>query len=246
MDEHWLANTPTSHLNGAQHRRKLALIGASQIDVGERPPLDDPEWDVWSCNSLWTLCLDRHRRFRADAWFELHPLSVQTQQELIEMYDCPVPLYVLEHRTMGGVWAPHWVTFPLDMLRKRFGDRDYFTCTMAYQVALALTRNYATIGLWGMELWQGSARERTCELRGLEFWLGVAKGMGVEIVLPSYSCLIQHQHLYGYDYHEEDADAQGEVLGIVTQYKHEMFKKLSPAQQATARKFDDDITRAFS
>ena len=216
MADHWLASIPCSPLNGARRRKKVALIGNSQIDRTERPPLDDPAWDVWSCNSLWGLCLDRQRRFRADRWFELHPLCVQTAQERIEMNDCPVPLYVL-----GEAVLPHWVTFPLEQIRQRFGTRDYFTCTMAYQVAWALTQGYQTIGLWGYELWQGSTRERTCELRCLEYWLGVAVGMNVEVVLPSYSCLIQHPHLYGYDYDEEGADADGEVRGIVTEYEHE-------------------------
>ena len=132
------------------------------------------------------------------------------------MIDCPVPLYVI-----GSEAHFHWEHFPLELIRARFGDRDYFTCTMCYQVALALVQGYTTIGLWGMELWQGSSRERTCELRGLEFWLGVAKGMGVEIVLPDYSCLIQHPLLYGVDYAEEGALARGEVLGIVREWQHE-------------------------
>ena len=213
---HWLASLPCSPLNGGRLGKKVALVGASQLDKEERPPLEDPTWDVWSCNSLWKLCLDVNGHFRADRWFELHPYAAQTQQEYVEMIDCPVPLYVI-----GEAVHDHWMPFPLELIRARFGDRDYFTCTMCYQVALALAQGYTTIGLWGMELWQGSSRERTCELRGLEFWLGVAKGMGVEIVLPDYSCLIQHPLLYGVDYAEEGALARGEVLGIVREWKHE-------------------------
>ncbi len=246
MDAHWLKDLPLSPMNvnytinargwlvggalGAGlpgerislRRKKVALIGASQIDKDERPPLDDPAWEVWSCNSLWKLCLDQQGRFRADRWFEMHPLSVQTEQERRDMEDCPVPLYVLDAPS-----KQNWIIYPLSAVRQRFGARDHFTCTMTYQLALALLEGYTTIGLWGMELWQGSARERTCELRGLEYWLGIAKGMGVEIVLPAYSCLIQHPHLYGYDYFDEDADAQGEVSGIVKQYVHEWQKTLN-------------------
>ena len=227
MTQHWLQDIALSPLNAARKRTKVALIGNSQIDRSERPPFEDNSWDIWSCNSLWQLCRDTQRRFRADRWFELHPLSVQTEQERIDMDDCPVPLFVL-----GAPLKAHWATFPLDQLRARFGERDYYTCTMAYQVAYALTQGYTTIGLWGMELWQGSSRERTVELRCLEYWLGVAKGMGVEVVLPAYSCLIQHPHCYGYEYSVEAEYAKGEVAGIVKEYLHETWETMTPQDQA--------------
>jgi hypothetical protein len=223
LTQHWLQDIALSPLNMARTRTKVALIGNSQIDRSERPPFEDHAWDIWSCNSLWKLCRDTDKRFRADQWFELHPLSVQTEQERIDMDDCPVPLFVLEEPL-----KPHWQTFPLEKLRQRFGARDFYTCTMAYQLAYALMEGYKTVGLWGMELWQGSSRERTVELRCLEYWLGVAKGMGVEVVLPDYSCLIQHPHLYGYEYHVEAEYAKGEVAGIVKEYGHEFQQTLTP------------------
>ncbi len=90
-EAHWLARVACSKLNGLPGRTRVALIGASQLDKDERPPFEDPTWDVWSCNSLWHLCKDTNGLFRADAWFELHPLSVQTAQERRDMDDCPVP-----------------------------------------------------------------------------------------------------------------------------------------------------------
>ncbi len=92
---------------------------------------------------------------------------------------------------------------------------------MAYQVALALVMGYTTIGVWGMELWQGTARERLAECRCLEYWLGVAKGMGVRVVLPAYSCLLLHPLLYGYDYQEEADYTAGEVAALVQRWQCE-------------------------
>ena len=225
--QHWLQGIALSPLNNARKRTKVALIGNSQLDRSERPPFEDPTWDIWSCNSLWELCRDKDHQFRADRWWEMHPLSVQTEQERIDMDDCPVPLFVL-----GEPLREHWQTFPLDKLRERFGERDFYTCTMAYQMAYALMQGYKTIGLWGMELWQGSSRERTVELRCLEYWLGMAKGMGVEVVLPAYSCLIQHPHCYGYAYQVEADYAKGEVAGIVKEYAHEVYSTMSKSEQA--------------
>jgi hypothetical protein len=211
---HRFTGVPLSSLNGQPPRKKVALVGASQLDKAERPPLEDKTWDVWGCNSLWPLCMDTQGRFRADAWFEMHPLSVQTPQERLDMDDCPVPLYVL-----GKELQPHWRTYPLTSIRQQFGERDYFTCTMCYQVAVALVLGYQEIGLWGMELWQGTPRERTTELRGLEYWLGIAKGRGVTVTLPDYSCLIQHPYLYGYDYVKEADYTEAEVAATALEWQ---------------------------
>lgn len=220
MTTSWLNEATCSPLNGKPGRKKVAIIAASQIHKFQRPPFEDPEWDIWCCNSLWGLCLDAHKFFRADRWFELHPLEVQTEQESRDMQECPCPLYVL-----GEELCPQWITFPLDKIREKFGDRDFFTCTMCYQIALALAEGYTSIGLWGMELWGGSARERFVELRGVEFWMGVAKGMGVEVVLPEYSCLALHPYLYGYDYQTEANYAEGEVRTMCLIYQQELREK---------------------
>jgi len=206
----WLPAMSQSPLNLRPfQRRKLAIIGASAPEGGERPPLDDPDWDVWGCNSLWRKHLDKQGLFRADSWFEMHPLNAQTPQELLDMTECPIPLYVLGNPTLNTIWHKHWIQYPLNIIRRRFGERDYFTNTFAYQVALALTKDYREIGLWGVELWQGSTREARIELPCLEFWLGIAKGRGVAITLPEYSKLLWHEHLYGYDY---DADVEQSAI----------------------------------
>ena len=99
-----------SPLNGAKamQRDRLLLVGASltpRMCEELAPLLDDPAYDVWGCNSLWNLHLDRAGRFRADAWFEMHPLAAQTPQERRDMDDCPVPIYVLD-----APLQPHWTT----------------------------------------------------------------------------------------------------------------------------------------
>lgn len=198
----WLRELPLSPLNERPGKRtKLALIGASMLGE-EKPPLDDPSWDVWGCNSLWRKHLDRHGHFRADDWWEMHPLSAQTAQELQDMQDCPVNLYVLGDDLAEAV-VRNWTVYPLDKIRAAFGERDYFTVTFAYQIALAILEGYREIGLWGIELWQGTTREMRVEFPCLMWWLGLAHGRGIQITLPSYSKLLWHQHLYGYDYDED-------------------------------------------
>lgn len=201
----WLPDLPLSPLNGRFSRTKLAIVGASMLK-DDPPPLEDHAWDVWGCNSLWRRHLDKHGRFRADCWWEMHPIAAQTEQELNDMDQCPVPLYVLGDTPLYGN-LKHWITYPLDQIREAFGERDYFTSTFAYQVPLAILQGYKEIGLWGVELWQGSTREARVELPCLNYWLGVAKGKGITVTLPGYSKLLWHEHLYGYDYDDDVAQS---------------------------------------
>jgi len=178
------------------------LIGATSTYV--TAPLGDPEWEIWGCNSLWPQCTDKDGAFRATRWFELHPMSVQTEAERKAIETCPVPIYTLEDESR---WAKTSVVYPLDQVLKTFRYR-YFTCTFAYQIALALMERFTTIALCGVELWQGTPRERYVEKACVEFWLGAAAGLGVELVLPEGSRMTQQALLYGYDYHAEKAKVE--------------------------------------
>src|SRR5574343_1862348 len=179
-------------------KTKVALVGAN--DSYKQAPFDDPDWEIWGCNSLWKFCQDSKGHFRADRWFELHPMSVQTEDEIMAIVECPIPIYLLDERDTYAI--KNAAAYPLDDIIERFKYR-YFTCTFAYQIALAIHLNFLEIGLYGIELSQGTARERTVEKAWVEFWLGVAIGRGVKVHLPNDSRLCYQDSLYGYQYYDE-------------------------------------------
>jgi hypothetical protein len=199
-------------------RSKVAIIAADPSYI--QAPFDDHEWEVWGCNSLWKYCQDDKGYFRADRWFEMHPLSVQTPAEMDAIRACPVPIYLLgdDHRQ-----APHGVPYPYRQVHAQF-PYDYFTCTFAYQIALALHEGFTTIGLYGVELDRGTSRERTVEKACVEFWMGVAIGMGVEIDTPVTSRLGIQGMRYGYEYHEEMQAVNNIVDGIFFERLRELEK----------------------
>ena len=229
----WLQTLPRSPLNfgyavndgkmvqtATRWRTKVALIGASMLG-DDPPPLDDQTWEVWGCNSLWRKHLDKKGQFRADRWFEMHPMSAQTEQELLDIADCPVPLYVLEEQPH----LPHAVVYPFDLIEERFSERHYFTVTFAYQIALALSEGFKEIGLFGVELYQGSTRERRVEWPCLTYWMGLARGLGVTLTLPNYSKLLWHEHLYGYDYDEDVAQSKIDDRDFALNWMREQHKE---------------------
>lgn len=192
-----------------EEREKVAIIAGdpSYKDA----PFDDDTWEIWCCNSMWHLCKDAFGDFRADRWFEMHPEEKQTDEEMKAIQECPVPIYHLGD--FGKRQAPNGRTYPIDDILDEFPYR-YFTCTFAYQIALALHDGFTMIGLFGVELDRGTSRERMVEKACVEFWIGVALGMGVKVITPEGSRLCTQSKLYGYEYDEEVAEVNSLIDGL--------------------------------
>lgn len=199
---------------GSENRKKVAIVGCQREYIPESV-MNSNEWEVWACNSLWNTARDARGRFRADRWFEMHPIDVQTDTELQRMKECPVPLYVLDGNRASMFTSG--IVYPLDKVLKLW-PFGYFTCTFAYQVALALTEGFTDIGIFGTELSYGNARERTFERACLEFWLGMAFGAKRTVHFPKNSRLCRHPYRYGYDYAEEKVycERKGSVVAVMS------------------------------
>lgn len=196
----------------APNRTKVALIGAGP--GREFAPYDDPEWEVWALNVVGAW--DGRGRLRCDRWFEMHEMHAQSQDDLAWMRKCPVPIYLVPQAmdALGSVLVPtaagteaheSWpnaVRYPLEEIEARLGG--YWACTFAYQMALVLWEGVATdLGLWGVELAVGTARERSVEWANVSWWLGLAEGRGLRIHLPVGSSLGRHPARYGIEYDKE-------------------------------------------
>lgn len=67
---------------------------------------------------------------------------------------------------------------------------DYFTNSVCYMIAMAAMYRPERIGLWGCDLNHLDLSEHVKQMRCMEFWLGVAHGHGIQIVLPPESKLL--------------------------------------------------------
>lgn len=191
-------------------RTKVAIVGAG---YGKQfAPLTDDTWEVWALNAV--PVIDHANRLRADRWFEIHARSAQSVDDMKWITTCPFPLYlppawanrVLDSRVDADMIeedVPNAVAYPLDRIEKAWGR--YFTCTFAYQIALALDEGFDTIGLYGVELAYGTERERTVEWACVSFWIGLALGLGKHVLLPPGTRLGNHQYRYGIEYDAEKA-----------------------------------------
>jgi len=176
-------------------KKKVAIVGCGR--TRDKAPYDDPEWEIWGLNEI-----DQER---ADRWFELHPMDVQSQYELNWLKECKKPVYLIELTDL----VPQGVRYPIEKVLSAKGARDYFTSTFAYQVALAIYEGFEEIGLWGVPFFRGSPREQTVERMCLEWWLGLAEGKGIKVTTVPSDKLISHPHRYGFDYFEEKRYVEG-------------------------------------
>lgn len=174
------------------NKTKFVIVGGSASR--ELAPYDDKESLIVGLNEM-------EYPGRVDIYFEMHPMSVQNDAELEWLKKCRKPIYVLNKADamLYGIKNP--IEYPFKEIIKQPWAIQYFTCTMAYQIALAIHQDFKTIGLWGLRMDIGSPRERTIESAAIQWWLGIAKGRGIEIIWDEHPA--RNRLLYGYDYWDE-------------------------------------------
>lgn len=173
--------------DGVTPRTKVAIVGYAESSRMQAP-FDDPTFSVWGMNQLY-----RHIP-RADRWFEIHhnwhEHVVEGTDHLGWLKSAPIPIYMVERVKE----IPQSVTYPIDRIIA--AHKDYFTSSIAYMIALALTEGFKTIHLYGIDLVVGD--EWDYQKPNAEFWIGVAHGMGVTVGIPRESALCKQTWRYGY------------------------------------------------
>lgn len=209
-----------------ERRTKVAICGAGgTYDM----PWDDPTFECWAMNNFWNMARDSEGRLAASRWWEQHQIFpdthgahrgkvIQNDQDMAWLRQCPVPIYTTEPFAAN----PLAVVWPVESFAQRY--RDYFTCTFAIQIAQALDEGFAELHVYGLELLLGTKREATVESSCLNYWLGLAEGRGMRVVIAdktvrTYSAfepsrpvmprraqeqfLLRHPFRYGHDYWQE-------------------------------------------
>jgi hypothetical protein len=94
---------------------------------------------------------------------------------------------------------PHSKAFPLEEVSDKF-KTNYFASTIEYAMAYALWAGCDVLNLYGINM--TVKQEYIDQKPGCEFWVGVAKGMGVEVNLQyEHTSLLKTRNglLYGYN-----------------------------------------------
>jgi hypothetical protein len=181
---------PSYEPPGLGRLRKIALIGTAGTMTFA--PWHDPSWEIWAHNSAAIVCP------RVDRIFDLHPRDFieipkrWNKNYLKWLQRCPVPIYMQQHYPD----IPQSVRYPKERVLAEF--RRYFSSQAAWMIALALTEGVTHLGFFGIHY--AAAEERGAQRAGCEYWMGVAEGKGVQLVMPTGCPLLREPKLlYGYE-----------------------------------------------
>ncbi len=183
---------------------KLVIVGS-----GRTIRLYSPSegWEVWGNNNIYSVVE------KPDRWFEIHQISkekkmmkevyyrrgkkeigtyrpISIEKYLLQLDKLGIPVFMRQKNEL----IKQSIEFPFEEIYQNF-IFHYFTCTFCWQLALAIMMGYEEIALYGVDLedyW-----ERKYQRPAVEYWLGLAQGMGIEIKIPLDSSLLKGAFQYG-------------------------------------------------
>lgn len=177
--------------------KKIALLGSAPSSV-RLAPFTDPSWELWACSPG---AYPHISPTRVNAWFECHryepphgytgPKPWFSQDYIAFMASLRCPVYMVE--PVRDISAS--VAYPKDEMLERFGP-FFFTSSLSWMFALAITQGATEIGLWGVDM---SAQEEWAFQRsGCHYFISIARAMGIKVTLPPESDLLRPPPLYGF------------------------------------------------
>ena len=93
------------------------------------------------------------------------------------------------------------MVYPLKEIVEKLSGTPYFTNSVSYMIAYALYKGFTKIELYGFPM--NTLLEYKEQKPSIEFWIGVATGMGIDIELHDKSTILflleDQNRLYGYD-----------------------------------------------
>jgi len=146
-------------------------------DTGYQCPYDG---EVWGVNKGFKKARKLDKLFmtdtRYDAWGD-ERFDLKRLKEL----ECPIV-------SLHSFKDVKTVRYPYKQIVERFGT-EFFTCSICYMIAYALYKGYRSIRMYGVDMITKS--EYRLEKGGVEFWVGMAKGMGVNVEISRGSAVCQ-------------------------------------------------------
>lgn len=176
-------------------RKKVAIVGKAPSSRG-LAPFDDPTWEIWTCSTLGV----NKEVPRISRHFEIHPLDWYRKKDAMRPYydwltRCKMPVYL----SKVDPAIPTGVAYPLDTIVERFGS--YFTNTVSWMMALAIHEHASHIHVYGVDM--AADTEYGTQRPSCEYFLGLARGIGIDIYVPPQADLLKSYRLYGFEHDDE-------------------------------------------
>ena len=199
-------------MTATKKKKKVCIVGFAP-DSRElcREHFQDEDMDIWALNELYMEMPDLAER--ADAWFQIHGFEPHTVRDK----DHPERLQLMaSHGVDVYMWKKHRVVkdaveYPRLEILKEFDpygegmaperveqrERQYFTNSVSWMIALAVSKGYKEIYIYGVNMAQD--QEYQHQRPSCEFFIGWGRGKGLKFYLPIQSDLLMAWGMYGWD-----------------------------------------------
>lgn len=177
-------------------KKKVAIVGfapSTMLDV--RPLFDDPDLEVWGLNQIYLPFPLMAQR--ADRWFQIH-----------HQHDFDAAVRDHKHGDWLAQWSqqtgrpiymqqkfpniPTSVVLPVDYIIGKYGR--YFTNSISWEIVTAIDEGFEEIFIYGVDMAQDSEYES--QRPSCEYFIGLARGMGIKVHIPDKSDLLKTLWLY--------------------------------------------------
>lgn len=161
-------------------------------------PFDDPAWEVWGLSDAVSYVGEE----RWHRWFEVHDIARYHETypwywDWLTTQHGDRPIYVGRDDDPMIGHMPNACVFPTDYITRKYGR--YFNNSVSYMIVLAIELGAEKIGLYGVDMAQDTLTnaEYSHQRPSCEYFIGLARGLGIEVIVPEESDLLKVGRLYG-------------------------------------------------
>lgn len=203
------AETPSTVVVGG--KKKICIVGFAP--GRELAPYDNDSFEFWGVNEMWQTADVR----KLDVLFELHDYKwiqegKRNKNHLKWLQQAKIPIMMQRHFED----IPYSVPYPRKRIEEEFGN--YFTNTISWEIALAISVKATEIHIYGVNM--STDLEYQSQRPSCEYYIGFARGRGINVYIPTESDLLKCFYQYGF----EDGE-----LSIMSQrmkrFEEEMIEK---------------------
>ena len=164
--------------------------------------------ETWGVNGGYSFAKRLDKLFMTDS---LEHEVLEEEYNVEKLIEFKGTLVLAKHfPVFDGLGLPIEI-YPMDGILSKFNTR-FFSNTIAYMMAYALYYDYKKIWFYGIDMMCNTSYIQ--EKGGVEFWMGVALGMGVEVIntLGSSTGKTWDGKMYGYWGLQEEEQLKEKLL----------------------------------
>ena len=211
---------------------KVAILGFT--DTRLEAPFGNPEWEIWGLNELYRY----HDVRQFSRWFDIHDRKLieedkgappQWPPHVEALKKFPISVYM--QRRWDDI--PNSVPYPKEEMEAAYPDGDYQTSSISWMIALAILEGFKEIGVYGVDMAQET--EWAEQRPACEYWIGLARGMGIKVFIPRTSDLLKSIGQYGWGDGDIVRAKFRERLGWIGEQEDQYKKELASLDNRRAQ-----------